>query len=405
MADHQIDASYGEHVAALERRLNADQALRVAVGGEFVAMGKLEFHLLRSLGLQDGQLVVDIGCGSGRLAAQLAGYRNLRYVGTDVVPRLLEYARELCRRPDWTFTETTGTTIPAADGAADFACFFSVFTHLTQEEIFRYIREAHRVLKPGGRLVASFLEFRVGLHWQTFADSVDGVRENRHLNQFVEREALAAWAAHAGFAIQAIHGGDTAYIPLSEEVRFDDGRTASGAASLGQSVVVMEKRAVKSDVPDARQPEPAANGHLALTDEARRVLAPAARPNAPLVNLAVRATVPTEGAAIVGFIVGGTVVRRLLLRAIGPSLALHGVTQFVEHPTLELHAGGKMLPDSNPPGDLSGLLAAVGAWALVPGTKDVSRVVLLPPGAYSAVVQPAYKTPGGEILFEAFVVD
>lgn len=98
--------------------------MREAVGGNFVAIGKLEYHLLRSLGLSDGHLVVDDGCGSGRLACQLAPFPGIRYIGSDVVDRLLVYAKQLCSRPDWSFVHVTGTGIPCPDSAADFFCFF-----------------------------------------------------------------------------------------------------------------------------------------------------------------------------------------------------------------------------------------------------------------------------------------
>src|SRR4051812_12285472 len=102
-SDESCSSSYSEHVAELEKRLGTDHALELAIGGEFVAMGKLEFHLLRSRGLRDDDLLVDVGCGSGRLACQLASLPHLSYIGCDVVPRLLVHAEALCRRPDWQF--------------------------------------------------------------------------------------------------------------------------------------------------------------------------------------------------------------------------------------------------------------------------------------------------------------
>jgi SAM-dependent methyltransferase len=233
--------SYVDHVAQLERLLSRDAALSKAVGGEFIALGKLEYHLLRSLGLSEWHLVVDVGCGSGRLASQLAAFPGLRYVGCDVVPRLIEHAGRLCARPDWRFEVTTGTAIPCGDGAADFVCFFSVFTHLTHVETFRYLREAQRVLRLGGHVVMSFLEFGVPGHWREFAACVDDTRDDAHLNQFVSRDAIEAWATHAGFVVAAIHAGDSPYIPLPEEVRFDSGAVMRGSGSLGQSVAVLRK--------------------------------------------------------------------------------------------------------------------------------------------------------------------
>ena len=80
MTDVNFQTSNNEHAAEFERRLGTDAGLREAIGGDFVAVGKLEYHLLCSLGLSDGHLVVDVGCGSGRLACQLALFPGIRYV-------------------------------------------------------------------------------------------------------------------------------------------------------------------------------------------------------------------------------------------------------------------------------------------------------------------------------------
>ena len=98
--------------------------MSLAVGGDFEAVGMLEYFLLIQNGLQRQNTVVDVGCGSGRLAFQLREFLTGPYVGTDVVPALYEYARSICERPDWKFLLTTGLTIPVVDNYADIVCFF-----------------------------------------------------------------------------------------------------------------------------------------------------------------------------------------------------------------------------------------------------------------------------------------
>jgi SAM-dependent methyltransferase len=241
MPANALSESYRDHVAALERRLQADEAMREAVGGEFIAVGKVVYHLLRSLGLSDGHLVVDVGCGSGRLAAQLAPFQGIRYIGCDVVPRLVEYAAKLSGRPDWTFAVTEGSTIPCADGSADFVCFFSVFTHLHHEDTFRYFRESARVLRPGGRMVFSFLEFLVPSHWEVFVSTVDHASPGHHLNQFIDRDGISAWASHSGLEVVEMFRGDTQHIPLPEEIVWENGARMGGVGNMGQSVAVLRK--------------------------------------------------------------------------------------------------------------------------------------------------------------------
>ncbi|SVE36920.1 uncharacterized protein METZ01_LOCUS489774, partial [marine metagenome] len=73
-------------------------AAELAVGGDFERIGKIEFEILRKFGLETHHSVVDIGCGSGRLASCLAEIHEGPYLGTDIVPELLEHARTLVKR-------------------------------------------------------------------------------------------------------------------------------------------------------------------------------------------------------------------------------------------------------------------------------------------------------------------
>jgi SAM-dependent methyltransferase len=243
MAEIDFLKSYPAHVARLKALLPEDMALEVAVGGDFIAIGKLECALLRSLGLSEKHVVVDVGCGSGRLALQLAGIPGLRYLGTDVVPDLLGHARKICQRSDWDFMCTRGLAIPCEDGVADFVCFFSVFTHLAHEDAFRYLQEARRVLKPGGRVVFSFLEFYIHCHWEVFQQSLGHSRPGDPLNQFMDRHAIATWAERLGFHLDFIADGDKPHIPLEEDLHWPDGRQMRGRGNLGQSVAVLSNPA------------------------------------------------------------------------------------------------------------------------------------------------------------------
>lgn len=232
-------ASYLKQSKQLLERHEQAQAMSLAVGGDFDAVGTLELCLLRQWGLQPQHTVVDIGCGSGRLASKLSVYLTGRYVGLDVVPELLEYAEKLCAREDWTFYPAPGTGIPEADDSADYVVFFSVFTHLQHEETFRYLREAARVLKPTGRIIFSFLEFRIPSHWYIFEHSVADERADKVLNQFIDRDMIATFAKALNLKILTIQDGDLAHIPLDRHVRWDDGREMFERGNLGQSVCVL----------------------------------------------------------------------------------------------------------------------------------------------------------------------
>jgi arsenite methyltransferase len=110
-----------------------------------------------SLGsLYPGDAVLDIGCGAGLdslVAAQLVGPGG-RVVGIDVTPAMLEQARAHLARLGWpqvSFQVADAEALPFPDNDFDAVISNGVF-NLTLNKA-KALQEAHRVLKPGGRLM------------------------------------------------------------------------------------------------------------------------------------------------------------------------------------------------------------------------------------------------------------
>ena len=237
--------SYRAYVDSHLRSDDAERGIREAIGGNFDTMGLIQRDLLIDHGLTPDGVVVDVGCGSGRLALPLASYlsESGHYTGTDVVPQLVRYARKLVSRPDWKFRVVDDLRIPAPKDSADIVCFFSVMTHLRHEHSYLYLRAAKRVVKPTGRIIVSFLEFSVPAHWAVFEHNYEDPYADKPLDQFLSRDALEAFADHLELDIVAIHGGDELAIPLREPVTMENGTEYTDAGSLGQSFVVLAPRA------------------------------------------------------------------------------------------------------------------------------------------------------------------
>ncbi|HYL99573.1 MAG TPA: class I SAM-dependent methyltransferase [Blastocatellia bacterium] len=234
---------YRSLISSLYSRLPADEAAERAIGGEFVAFGILERELLIQYGLKPDDYIIDVGCGSGRLANALTGFLSERgrYLGIDLVPELLSHARALVAPSRFRFQTAAGLLIPEGDSEADFVCFFSVFTHLYLEQSYKYLTDARRVLKPTGRIAFSFLEFRIPCHWDVFSSDVEHVNEERPPNVFLSREAIEIWAGHLGLKIVSIDDCLENSIPLPHPITLDDGRVIEHKGSLGQTVCILEK--------------------------------------------------------------------------------------------------------------------------------------------------------------------
>jgi ubiquinone/menaquinone biosynthesis C-methylase UbiE len=196
---------YRRMVRLLLDRHGTAEAMERAVGGDYENIGTRQAELLRVHGLRDDGYLVDVGCGSGRTAFALRSVGQLRYHGTDVVPELLAYAEQKAARPDWKFTLVEGLTIPDVDGVADIVAMFSVLTHLTEPESRRYVADAARVLKPGGSLIASFLDPALEPHRRAsggwLEQIVNRVRGGAVKGVTLTREQIEQWARD--FALHA----------------------------------------------------------------------------------------------------------------------------------------------------------------------------------------------------------
>lgn len=123
--------------------------------GEFAAaMDRLDAEVVAAAGIEDGQAVLDAGCGFGGTLASLSAKRpSLKLTGLNIDPRQLKVAR--VQTPGATFVEGDACAMPFPDGAFDRVLAVECIFHFPSR--LRFLKEAARVLKPGGR--ASLSDF------------------------------------------------------------------------------------------------------------------------------------------------------------------------------------------------------------------------------------------------------
>lgn len=104
------------------------------------------------LGDVEGLDVVELGCGTAYFSAWLAK-RGARPVGVDPTPAQLETARRMQRATgiDFVLVEATGEDVPLPDASFDLA--LSEYGASIWADPYKWIPEAERLLRPGGRLV------------------------------------------------------------------------------------------------------------------------------------------------------------------------------------------------------------------------------------------------------------
>lgn len=124
-------------------------------------------------GLGNRSHVLEIGCGLGRIAFALRYILTAgAYDGFDVAPEKIAFLQGSFHRahPNFRFVRADvrntyynpagavaapAFRFPYADASFDVVFAASVFTHMLPEGTARYFAEAARVLRPGGRFVAS----------------------------------------------------------------------------------------------------------------------------------------------------------------------------------------------------------------------------------------------------------
>ncbi len=147
--------------------------------------------------------VLEIGCGAGRIGTALAPQCR-SWVGADISARMLARAFDRVGTvPNARLVQLSSVSlVQFKDKSFDAVYCTSVFGHLDEMDRWRYVEEAFRVLRPGGRLLLDNIDVESDAGWQAFLKQTRQYQDLERppfMPRFSTAAELANYVDRAGF--------------------------------------------------------------------------------------------------------------------------------------------------------------------------------------------------------------
>ena len=179
-AAHVLDPSQG-HLSRAQyketwQRVSTDMdTAKISVAGyvdedSYATAARQTLEMLeRTTGVNADDVVLEIGAGVGRMGPAIAP-KVKQWIATDVSANMLGHARERCAGlENVDFIEISGWDLaPIPDESVDLVYCTVVFMHLDEWDRYAYVREAMRILRPGGRLFVDGINLCGEPGWELF---------------------------------------------------------------------------------------------------------------------------------------------------------------------------------------------------------------------------------------------
>jgi SAM-dependent methyltransferase len=165
-------------------------------------------RLVEAIGETAGR-VLDVGCGPGIVTSALAeGAQEV--VALDLIPQMLEQARERCAKAGRTnvvFKEGSATALPFADATFDAVVTRLSFHHFAEPNV--ALKEMLRVLRRGGILTIADVVSSEEPNKSELQNAIEVLRDPSHVRMLPATE-LIALIAQSGVAIERLEAWDKA---------------------------------------------------------------------------------------------------------------------------------------------------------------------------------------------------
>lgn len=132
--------------------LNPQEAFENTAGVPPYDVEEVAQIIVDFLDLQPGCVVLDLGCGLGRLTETVAETGDLEMVGVDISYQMVKRAK-MASSTNSTFVLGDGRMIPREASEFDGAYSVTMFQHIPHEATWDYIKDVWSHLDEGGKFV------------------------------------------------------------------------------------------------------------------------------------------------------------------------------------------------------------------------------------------------------------
>jgi SAM-dependent methyltransferase len=206
MDPHATRSEYKKVWSALSTTHDQAKLHVIGVTGEDAlrATGEQTLGFLQeSVGIRKDDVVLEIGCGIGRVGRVVAPLCR-KWIGCDVASNMLSLTAErLQDLPNVELKEISGYDLRGvADASADVVYCTVVFMHLEPWDRYNYILEAFRVLRPGGRIYVDNINLCSDGGWKVFEThrALSPINRPPHITQNSTPQEIETYLKRAGFS-------------------------------------------------------------------------------------------------------------------------------------------------------------------------------------------------------------